>query len=410
MSDSQSVSFSDSPHNRQTSNNNPTIPIEIVSEEEMALLEAALAATRSSFSSSDIPSICSPSPSSQFQMNARCVSSITLLSKRGLSCCSRPDIEDFGGTQKRNRVPESLLQRFRKNRALSVTDFTNTEWCEKQTEFSLLFGKRKVNKAMKAGSVRHAKLEEEIVKKVKVRVKSAEDIWALKFLNFITGANQLQFEGLTRELPLIGFVEGVWLVGVMDEIRLPLSETNRCPVLVDTKTRVRDTLPAEPQRRNGRLQLMCYKYLWDSLVAEKFSSRQFFEFFSLDPYYLLCEEIHLSTVSSGFPAKTLNDVVRFFRNTCSMFLPAHEQLLLRYELQKDNSVLAEDHFTYDPDWLKSQLQRCLEFWLGEREASFVPEEEQWKCHYCQFAYMCPATSKPDSMPSPEKTNTDGTPS
>jgi len=40
------------------------------------------------------------------------------------------------------------------------------------------------------------------VKKVKVQVKSKEDTWALKFLNFIIGANQLLFEGLTRELPM----------------------------------------------------------------------------------------------------------------------------------------------------------------------------------------------------------------
>lgn len=42
----------------------------------------------------------------------------------------------------------------------------------------------------------------QVFKKVKVHVDSAEDAWALKFLNFIVGANQLLFDGLTRELPL----------------------------------------------------------------------------------------------------------------------------------------------------------------------------------------------------------------
>jgi exonuclease V len=42
------------------------------------------------------------------------------------------------------------------------------------------------------------------------------------------------------------------MVGVIDEIRMPTTESDRNPILVDTKTRVRDTLPAEPQRRNGR--------------------------------------------------------------------------------------------------------------------------------------------------------------
>lgn len=50
----------------------------------------------------------------------------------------------------------------------------------------------------------------------------------------------------------IGFAEGIWMVGVIDEVRMPSTENDRNPILIDTKTRARDTLPAEPQRRNGR--------------------------------------------------------------------------------------------------------------------------------------------------------------
>lgn len=42
----------------------------------------------------------------------------------------------------------------------------------------------------------------QVIKRVKVQVESAEDAWALKFMNFIVGSNQLLFDGLTRELPL----------------------------------------------------------------------------------------------------------------------------------------------------------------------------------------------------------------
>lgn len=42
------------------------------------------------------------------------------------------------------------------------------------------------------------------------------------------------------------------MVGMVDEIRMPEEGLNRNPILVDTKTRVRETPPAEPQRRNGR--------------------------------------------------------------------------------------------------------------------------------------------------------------
>ncbi|KDP44101.1 hypothetical protein JCGZ_05568 [Jatropha curcas] len=385
----------------------PQIPVEIVSEEEMAIIEAALAATRSCLSSSAIPAICSPSRSSSFfQNNVRSIRSITSLSKKRFpGGCSDSDIEDLNGfnnTQKKNRVAESLFHRFRKKTGLSVTDITSTEWCEKQMEFVLLFGKRKVSKAMKAGHDRHVKLEQEIVKRVKVSIECDEDAWAIKFLNFITGANQLLFEGLTREIPLVGFIHGIWLVGIVDEIRIP-EGGNRNPILVDTKTRVRDTLPAEPQRRNGRLQLMCYKHLWDNLVADKFPCKEFFDFFSLNPHYILSKEIRDNTAKAGIPAKTLDEVVRYYRNTCSMLLPADNQMLLRYELQKDNSVIGEEQFAYDPDWLNSHIQCCLEFWLGEREASFTPEEESWKCRFCQFASVCPKNTSPGTS-SPVKIN------
>ena len=105
----------------------PSIPIEFVSEEEMDLIEAAYAATRSSLSSSSISSsICSPS---HFQSKTRSIQSITLLSKRGLNGSSELDIEDSGNlrnTQKRSRVTQPFLHRFRKKGGLSVTDLTAT--------------------------------------------------------------------------------------------------------------------------------------------------------------------------------------------------------------------------------------------------------------------------------------------
>ncbi|KAI8573731.1 hypothetical protein RHMOL_Rhmol01G0299000 [Rhododendron molle] len=372
------------PSPRTHKNKSPEIPIEIVSDEEMALIEAALAAAGSS----------------QLRKNARSIQSISLLAKRRLSTGEQPssaggDIEDAGGgcgSRKRSRVFESLLHRYRRKRGLSVTDITSTEWCEKQMEYYLLFGRPEVSKAMKAGIARHTVLEEEVVKRVEVRLKTVEDVWALKLMNFMAGVNQLLFEGLTRELPLIGFVEGVWMVGVVDEIRMPAIETEKSPTLVETKTRVQATLPGEPQQRNAMLQLMCYKYLWDNLVANEFPSRKFLDFFSLNPHSNLSEEIIAHSCKSGFAAETLDDLMRYFQNTCSMLPPAHDQLLLRYELQEDHSLLHEFDFTYDPDWVKGQTQCTLEFWRGEREARYTADEERWKCKYCQFASVCPTNA------------------
>ena len=105
----------------------PNIPVEIVSDEEMALIEAALAAAVTTARSSS-SAIHPPSCSSQNLFNTRSIHSITLLSKRGLPS-SQLDIEDLcksSSTQKKIKVNESLLQRFRRNKGLAVTDITRT--------------------------------------------------------------------------------------------------------------------------------------------------------------------------------------------------------------------------------------------------------------------------------------------
>lgn len=48
------------------------------------------------------------------------------------------------------------------------------------------------------------------------------------------------------------------MVGIIDEIQMPSTEASQNPKLLDTKTRVQSTLPAEPQRRNGRSQFLVF--------------------------------------------------------------------------------------------------------------------------------------------------------
>jgi len=114
-----------------SNNNNNNIPIEIVSDEEMAFIEAAYASVSSS---SSILSRCSSSsPTRLLQNNAISnIKSITLVSKPRLSssstCAGAGDIEDtvVNSSQKKPNISDSFLRRFRKKRALSVTDLTST--------------------------------------------------------------------------------------------------------------------------------------------------------------------------------------------------------------------------------------------------------------------------------------------
>ncbi|KAM0847654.1 hypothetical protein ACQ4PT_054874 [Festuca glaucescens] len=264
----------------------PELQVEIVSDEEMAIIEAALAAAA-----------------------ARPLLSAAATRGAAALCAAYStagDIEDSALPLRR-----SLLSRFRERRALAVTDITATEWCDKQMEFVLEHGKPESTEAMKAGSDRHAQLEQEVIERVDIAIRSAEESWAVKFMNFIVGTNQLLFNGLTRELPVIGVVEGSWMVGIIDELRMHVDGISFHPILVDTKTRFKATFPSEAQKRNGRLQLMCYKYLWDSLIAEKFPAENFFSYFDLNPDFLLSADVKRYISSLGFNAQVLYLTFKF---------------------------------------------------------------------------------------------------
>ncbi|CAN6358376.1 unnamed protein product [Urochloa humidicola] len=309
-----------------------------------------------------------------------------------LSCAAYSAAGPACGSIEDTPLPRmSHLARFRERRALAVTDITATEWCDKQMEFMLKHGKPERTEAMKAGSDRHAQLDDEVVRTVDVAIRSAEEFWSVRITNFIVGTNQLMVEGITREIPVFGVVEGLWTIGIIDEIQLPRNSISFQPILVDTKTRCRPKCPPEAQKRNGRLQLMCYKYLWDNLITKKFPAENFFSYFDLDPNYLLSDDVRRYINSLGFNAKTFEDVLKYFKITCHTLwcFQSQEQLLLRYELQADHSLLEEYHFIYDARWFKDQIQEVVSFWQRSREPKFVTEEERWKCDICKFAPDCP---------------------
>ncbi|QCD84425.1 exonuclease V, chloroplastic-like [Vigna unguiculata] len=384
------------------------IPIVIPSDDENFYTEVST------------PSKRTPPSTSKLHRNDKSIDSVSGKAKRRLCMCSEPDIEDYGDFLKKKEKKikadnNTLLHRFRSKKGLFVTDVTKTEWCERQMEFSLFSeewknnegrpmdsgGGRRNSEAMKAGRNRHVQLELEVHSWVELKVKSREDDMAMKLVNFINGVNQLAYDGLTRELPILSFAfaEGIWMVGKIDEVQMPKAKKDRNPILIETKTRFQDTVPSEAQKRNGRIQLMCYKYLWDNLVAHAhhdFPRKQLYDYFELNPRRTLSKDLQAACEESGFTALTLGDVVRCYQNTCKMLPPSNKKLVLRYESQRDHSVLDEEKIAYDEGWVKSEIGNCLELWLGQREASYVAEDEQWKCGYCDFVSECQGYTDTDS--------------
>ncbi|KAL3692413.1 hypothetical protein R1sor_006064 [Riccia sorocarpa] len=313
------------------------------------------------------------------------------------------DMEDIGASVEKtvNGMREkgrqfSFLLRHRAKRGLSVTDFTASEWCEKQVEFSMTKGKPAPTPAMKAGTVRHVQLEVEVVTRVEIEIRTKEDAWATRLLNFISGSRQLLSEGITRELPVLGLLAGTWIVGIIDELRLIEIDGQEYPLLVDTKTRRRKTPPAEPQKRNARLQLMSYKYLWDSMVETGFPFDAFFQHFGLRSHQKFCSDVreHASSFYQDCQIVCLQDLLPQITNEVVNYPRSLDSLLLRYEWQADQSLLGQDEFDYEHEWLMDKWQWHLEFWKGRRQASAVPEEESWKCRHCSFLEVCKPMKEP----------------
>ena len=65
---------------------------------------------------------------------------------------------------------------------------------------------------MAAGTARHAELEAEVLERVEIEVTTQEDKWALRALNVHAGLTQLRQTGMTRELPVFG-----WLLDQNDD-------------------------------------------------------------------------------------------------------------------------------------------------------------------------------------------------
>ncbi|KAJ7298543.1 hypothetical protein O6H91_Y552700 [Diphasiastrum complanatum] len=255
-------------------------------------------------------------------------------------------------------------------------------------------GKPEKTFAMKAGSARHLELEIEFSTKVEVEVQSKEDSWAIRMVNFIIGTRQLYAEGLTRELPVLGLLESTWLVGVIDELRMCDMGGVQCPLLVDTKTRLRPSPPSEAQKRNARLQLMCYKLIWDTMTQKGISSEIFYECFDLRPHKPLSESVkcHVDRLAMHLRVCNFEDVVQLFNEECLLLPSCHSSLLLRYEWQADQSILGEDEFPFELEWCTDRLKWHLEYWQGQRPATFVADDEHWKCNFCSFAGVCPAVN------------------
>ncbi|KAJ6463001.1 exonuclease V [Mycena sanguinolenta] len=228
----------------------------------------------------------------------------------------------------------SSFQRYRPGGTLSVTDLTSLLWCEIQSEYRMQqtriqrsadcspsfraesnkdilvqHGAARNNKPTKLGQAIHKDLERELrAEEIEVELKNKEEQWAIRLINFLSCLVSLRAECRAREIPVFGIVDGVVVVGQIDEllirdqsgpktgtkraadshppppkrarrdpsrssceqelIAVPLAPTPspQCIRLIDTKTRYTDSMPSDEDAVPARLQVLLYHRLLSCLI------------------------------------------------------------------------------------------------------------------------------------------------
>lgn len=107
---------------------------------------------------------------------------------------------------------------------MTVSDVVGPGYCEVKFWYNLTnYGKTPTTRAMKQGTKIHKQKELEVHTEVPVAISTNEDKFGLRLWNIIQGLRTLRVTGLTRELEVMGLVEGEVMIGVIDEV------TETCP-------------------------------------------------------------------------------------------------------------------------------------------------------------------------------------
>ncbi|KAB0387358.1 hypothetical protein FD755_002314 [Muntiacus reevesi] len=289
---------------------------------------------------------------------------------------------------KRRLEFSSPMERFHLN-YLYVTDLSTQNWCEQQ----MVFGKElpgfltpKKSAILDTGASIHLARELEVHDLVSIPITSKEDAWAVKFLNILSMIPTLQSEGRIREFPVFGEVEGVLLVGVIDELYYTASGELE---LVELKTRGNPVLPSDAQKKKDSFQVSLYKYIFDAMVQGKVTAASLIHHTKLHPEKPLGPSVLRHAQQGGYSVKSLGDLIELvFLSLTLSDLPLIDSLKIEYVHQKTATVLGTEIVAFEEKEMRSKVQHYMTYWMGHREPQGVDVEEAWKCRMCNFADIC----------------------
>ncbi|XDA69802.1 hypothetical protein R6Z07F_000175 [Ovis aries] len=289
---------------------------------------------------------------------------------------------------KRRLDVSSPMERFHL-KYLYVTDLSTQDWCEQQMvygkEFSGFLTPEK-SAILDTGASIHLARELEVHDLVNIPITSKEDAWAVKFLNILSMIPTLQSEGRIREFPVFGEVEGVLLVGVIDELHYTASGELE---LAELKTRGNPVLPSDAQKKKDCFQVSLYKYIFDAMVQGKVTAASLIHHTKLHPEKPLGPSVLRHAQQGGYSVKSLGDLIELvFLSLTLSDLPLIDSLKIEYVHQETATVLGTEIVTFEEKEVRSKVQHYMTYWMGHREPQGVDVEEAWKCRMCNYADIC----------------------
>ncbi|XP_048413089.1 exonuclease V isoform X3 [Stegostoma tigrinum] len=287
-----------------------------------------------------------------------------------------------GSSTKRRKQDERIpLERFGR-KYLNVTDLTRQVWCEQQ----VVYGLELPHIEQLREEVPVVKAELEIQDIVPINVESREDSWAVKILNLLSMIQFLQAGERVRELPVFGELEGIFLVGVVDELCYnSKGELELC----ELKTRGQRTYPSAAQRKSHLFQVNIYKLLFEAMIKGKLNKETITDHLRLRTEQPFSSEILMHAQKVGFSINTFGDLLDLMLlNLTYAEIPNIDTMKIEYCYQADASLIGTEVVYFEEEWVKSELKHYCSFWKGQREAKGVDIEEAWKCRSCDFADIC----------------------
>lgn len=335
--------------------------------------------------------------------------------------------------------PRSITDHIERKRVLSVTDLVSPSWCEYAYLYNILaqshlpLTQRPTSITTPQGNVltpswaqlvardeilaQGVKVHEAIEREVQpveltFRFVAPSDQWALFLLQFAAGVHAARTTGRAREIPVLGYVNGRLVRGIIDELR----REGPVVLVADTKTRRSLRLPPELDQLQARLQVMLYKRLVDSLYAgitgasactedayaEPVSIPTVCDTLQLDMDAPLSDELHedLKTmVRTSATPWTVDEMtgltMRAALHLARSALEEHSEIRFAKQLElvyvhrdTQGSPLGVSHFDADPELLQNYLDRVFLLLEGDRAPEGVGVQATRRCESCAWREGC----------------------